>query len=266
MILDSQIGFAPSWWVCRICYALKQLVHLFTFKPVLTNIEYGLASICVLVAQSCPALSKSMDLSLPGASVHGTHQARTLNWVAIAFSRGFSQPRDWTLVFHMAGRFSTVWASREAWPGEQVILWVKHASVCVGFLQYLKTVSIRKVWENNTCYRPAVGCHKERALQDHQTPTQQVTPTFENPQWCQPWVMIPCASTPSSHCDEGAVKRQAVQVRWESGRRALGPPVLPTEDTGWRLSAIGLSCWVGMTHTSCRLLGIFLVRAMWQSM
>ena len=34
--------------------------------------------------------------SLPGSSVHGIFQARTLEWVAIFFSRRSSQPRDWT--------------------------------------------------------------------------------------------------------------------------------------------------------------------------
>ena len=38
------------------------------------------------VAQSCPTLSDPMDCSLPGSSVHGIHQARVLEWVAIAFS------------------------------------------------------------------------------------------------------------------------------------------------------------------------------------
>ena len=40
------------------------------------------------VAQSCPALSDPMDCSLPGSSTHGISQARVLEWVAIAFSRG----------------------------------------------------------------------------------------------------------------------------------------------------------------------------------
>ena len=35
-----------------------------------------------------------MDCSPPGSSVHGIFQARTLEWVAIPFSRGPSQPRD----------------------------------------------------------------------------------------------------------------------------------------------------------------------------
>ena len=38
------------------------------------------------VAQSCPTLSDPMDYSLPGSSIHGTFQARVLEWGAIAFS------------------------------------------------------------------------------------------------------------------------------------------------------------------------------------
>ena len=38
-----------------------------------------------------------IDCSLPVSSVHGISQARILEWVAISFSRGFSQPRDRTL-------------------------------------------------------------------------------------------------------------------------------------------------------------------------
>ena len=39
-----------------------------------------------------------MDCSLPGSSVHGILQARTLEWLAIPFSRGSSWPRDQTRV------------------------------------------------------------------------------------------------------------------------------------------------------------------------
>ena len=49
-----------------------------------------------------------------GSSVHRILQARILEWVAILFSRGSSQPRHWTWVSHIAGRFFTVWATREA--------------------------------------------------------------------------------------------------------------------------------------------------------
>ena len=68
-----------------------------------------------LVTQSCPTLCDLMDCSLPGSSVHvGILQARTLEWVAIPFFSGSSQPRHWTLVSWSAGRFCTIWVTREA--------------------------------------------------------------------------------------------------------------------------------------------------------
>ena len=42
------------------------------------------------VAQLCPTLSDPMDCSLPGSSIHGIFQARVLEWVAIAFSKGMA--------------------------------------------------------------------------------------------------------------------------------------------------------------------------------
>ena len=52
----------------------------------------------------------------PGcSSVHGILQARILEWIAIPFSRGSSQPRDQTQASHIAGRFFSIWATREAW-------------------------------------------------------------------------------------------------------------------------------------------------------
>ena len=51
-----------------------------------------------------------VDCSPPGSSVHGILQARVLQWVAISFSRGSFQPRDWTWVLCTVGRFFTIWA------------------------------------------------------------------------------------------------------------------------------------------------------------
>ena len=48
-----------------------------------------------------------------GYTVHVILQARILEWVAVPFSRGSSQPRDWTEVSHIAGGFFTSWATRE---------------------------------------------------------------------------------------------------------------------------------------------------------
>ena len=63
----------------------------------------------VEVIQSCPTLWDPMDWI-----AHGILQARILEWVAFPFSRGSSQPRDRTQVSHIAGRFFTNWAMREA--------------------------------------------------------------------------------------------------------------------------------------------------------
>jgi len=63
----------------------------------------------VKVAQSHLTLCDPMDYI-----VHGILQARILEWVTFPFSRGSSQPRDWTQVFHIAGGFFTSWATGEA--------------------------------------------------------------------------------------------------------------------------------------------------------
>ena len=52
--------------------------------------------------------------SLRPHTVHGILLARILEWVALPFSREFSQPRDWTWVSHIAGGFFASWATREA--------------------------------------------------------------------------------------------------------------------------------------------------------
>ena len=65
------------------------------------------------VAQSCPTLCDPMNCSLPGSSVHRIFQAIVLEWIAISFSRGSSQPRDWTRVSHIVDRRLTIWAIRE---------------------------------------------------------------------------------------------------------------------------------------------------------
>ena len=68
--------------------------------------------LAVLISQSCLTLCDPTDCSRPGSSVHGILQARILQWVAIPFSRGSFQPTNPSL--YIAGRFFTIWATREA--------------------------------------------------------------------------------------------------------------------------------------------------------
>ena len=111
-------------------------------------------AVLCLVTQSCPTFCNPMDCSPPGSSVHGdspgkntgvgchflvqgifptqgskpgvphcrrilyhlSHKGspRILEWLAYPFYRGSSQPRNWTVVSYVAGRFFTSWAIREA--------------------------------------------------------------------------------------------------------------------------------------------------------
>ena len=64
-----------------------------------------LVKVEVLVSQLCPTLCNPMDCSPLGSSGHGILQARILEWIDISFSRGSSQPRDWTHISCIADRW-----------------------------------------------------------------------------------------------------------------------------------------------------------------
>ena len=93
-------------------------------------------------------------------------QARILGWVAIAFSRGSSQPRDWTQVSSIAGGFFTNWATREAQNGNnstyilglmwepKEIIHVKMFEVIAIFTNissFIHSASINIYWESPVC-------------------------------------------------------------------------------------------------------------------
>ena len=79
--------------------------HLFTWVY---------ACIFLFVAESCLTLCDPVACSLPASSVRGIYQARALEQVAILFSRGSSQPRDWTHVSCIGRWILCHWAIREA--------------------------------------------------------------------------------------------------------------------------------------------------------
>ena len=70
----------------------------------------------VVVAQLLSLLwlfCNPMDCSPTGSPVHGISQARILEWVAPSFSRGSSQPRDWTHISCIGSWILYHWATRE---------------------------------------------------------------------------------------------------------------------------------------------------------
>ena len=79
----------------------------------------------------CSCLENPRDGGAWWAAIYGVAQSRTVrtkwHWsdlvvvvVAIPFSRGSPQPRDQTQVSRIAGKFITIWATREA-----PIMWFK---------------------------------------------------------------------------------------------------------------------------------------------
>ena len=86
---------SPSQDYCKIQGGIR---HVETFGN-----KKALVTCCVCSdAQSCLTLCDPMDCSPPGSSVHGTLQARILEWVVISSSRGSSQPRDQTYVSYIS--------------------------------------------------------------------------------------------------------------------------------------------------------------------
>ena len=74
-------------------HSVPRQLLFFTFRPVCHKLHKKVHAMCALCAM-CPTLYDPMDCCPPGSSVHGIFQARILEWVAIPFFRGSSQPRD----------------------------------------------------------------------------------------------------------------------------------------------------------------------------
>ena len=128
-------------------------------------------------------LAALMDCSPPGSSVHGIFQVRILEWVAYPFSRGSSWPRDRTQVSHIAGRFFTIWATREAHvPNYRIQFYLKswYTVLCVKSCSPKRNVQVLTpkacgcdlIWKCNLC-----RCHQ----------TEMLARVDPNPLWRYPY-------------------------------------------------------------------------------
>ena len=103
------LAVRPSVCVCICIYVCVYIYITCTYYIYIYTI-----ALKVLIAQSCPTFCDPLDHSPPVFFVHGILQARILEWVAIPYSRGSFQSRDWTWVSCNASRYFTVWATGEA--------------------------------------------------------------------------------------------------------------------------------------------------------
>ena len=96
-----------------ICYAANNL----WWNPTGHKDNFFLSlSLAMLVAQSCLTLlwPHGTNVAFQALlSMESIFQARILKRVAIRFSRGSSRPRNGTWVSCIAGRFFTVWATKD---------------------------------------------------------------------------------------------------------------------------------------------------------
>ena len=116
-----------------------------------------------------------VDCSLPGSSVHGIFQARILEWVAMLFSRGSSQHRDWTWISCIAGGFSTLCATAEAH-----LLWI-NVNFCTAEFPHFYSFCAYSIWRIQALWRWLLENTLEKRMATH----------FSVLAWRIPWTEEP---------------------------------------------------------------------------
>ena len=116
----NEVNFTVLW---EARFVIDQLVCYITWGTVMdktlmivvvqeSSLVNPVVTLC-RVTQSCLTLVTQWTVACQAPLSMGILQASILEWVAMPFSRGSSQPRDWTQVSHVADRFFTIWATRE---------------------------------------------------------------------------------------------------------------------------------------------------------
>ena len=147
--LDTQRGI----WLLK----LFTDIHKVTLKNQSVSI---LIAYCIIGCQLHLTLCDSLDCSPPGFFAHGTSQARILGWVAISYSKEFSQPRDQTHVSCIGNGFFTTEPTGDR--TSQVVQW------------WRSRLPLQETWEMQGKFhgqRSLVGyspwSHKESDVTEH---------------------------------------------------------------------------------------------------
>ena len=150
--LSSRGSFWPRDQICISCTGRRVLYHKCHLAIWATKKR---EKVKVLIT-AMPNSLQLCGLQPPGSSLHGILQARILEWVAIPFSRGFSQPRDRTQVC-IAGRFFAIWATRFS-PNYQYPFW-KSLKFPNASASYMDKKAIQNWWLNSVSdyYKEQMG-------------------------------------------------------------------------------------------------------------
>ena len=115
---SCKVGYSYPLKPCNVRYEVILTLKMRTLKQdqdgkVGRSWTHLLLFYCCLLTHSCIWLCSPVHCSPPGSSVHGIFQARIVEWVAISFSRGSSQPRDWTCISYTGRQILYRWATGE---------------------------------------------------------------------------------------------------------------------------------------------------------
>ena len=151
--LSSRGSFWPRDQICISCTGRRVLYHKCHLAIWATKKR---EKVKVLIT-AMPNSLQLCGLQPPGSSLHGILQARILEWVAIPFSRGFSQLRDRTWVFWIAGRCFAIWATRFS-PNYQYPFW-KSLKFPNASASYMDKKAIQNWWLNSVSdyYKEQMG-------------------------------------------------------------------------------------------------------------
>ena len=107
-LLEEVYPQQPGWiWKAWLWVEKNKYAYLHKLKMCSPQTIHILQEFVVVLSLSHVWLCDHMDSSSPRSSVHRILQTKILEWVAISFSRGWSQPRDQTGVSYIAGGLFT---------------------------------------------------------------------------------------------------------------------------------------------------------------
>ena len=156
LIIDTYL------WLQKMLQNITQSILVY-----LTGIHISNINTCEVkwkITQLCSTLFRvPMDYSPPSSSVHGILQARILEWVAISFSSRYSQPKDWTLVSCITGRFITLWATRECNDGQMVSIYLDFSILLYDV--YFWSLQIASSAEDYNLSEPVQNHHLQRTCE-----------------------------------------------------------------------------------------------------
>ena len=172
----------------------------------------------------------------PGTSYYGILQARILEWVAMLSSRGSSRPRDWTQVSHIAGRFFTIWATREAHDRpRQYIKKQRHyfANKGPSSQSYGFSRSYVQMWELNQkeSWVPKNWCFQTVVLKktlESPLDSKEIKPI--NPKGNKPWIFIGRTDAEA----EAAILWPSDAKNWLTGKDHDAGKYWRQEEKGWQ--------------------------------